>query len=207
MTTVCKNCDKIVIPHKDDGHCPNCGSKVGYTVRKTTILKHRIEDERDEIKRAIDKKFHEFDYFIQKGKNVEFYSTIKKSLERQVPKFLKQVENDVKERLELEEKEREQHKISFTIDAVIRTEEQRKIKEQEDYIVKIKNENDQLRAKVNADKLISSETTKILENISTKTDTIHDRLSHKSTILLSLIIGVAASFVGSLIYSQIFTIK
>ena len=53
MANICKNCSKEVIPDPDDGKCPECGSKKGYTVSQTFTIKWKIEDEKAEIQKAI----------------------------------------------------------------------------------------------------------------------------------------------------------
>ena len=203
MPNTCKNCEKIVTPDPKDGHCPECGAKAGYSVSRTWTLRHRIEDERDEIKRIIDKKFKEYDEYIKQGKNQEFFKNLKKSLEKQIPEFLVQAEKNYKERLEKEEKQREQHTQAFTMDVVISSEKQEKIHELENYIQKIETEKNHLHTKLETENLINEEFKKTIEKTALNVKIIKDRLSPKTTIVLSLILGIVASITASLVVSNL----
>ena len=201
MTNTCKNCEEIVIPNPDDGSCPKCGAKAGYTVLKTWNITQRIGDQRETIKSTIDKKFQEYDEYIKQGKNAEFYKILKESLKEQIPEFLKKSEKEAKKRLETE---KEKHQVSFTIDGIVGIEEQRKIKELEEYIEELKKNNDELSGKLSANQLISNEMIKNIENISTKTRIIYDRLTPTKTVITAVGIGIIASFIASLVFSKLF---
>lgn len=204
MTNICKNCSKEVTPDPNDGKCPECGSKKGYTVSQTFTIKWKIEDEKAEIQKAIDEKFKEYNKFISQGNKVEFYKNLKELLLKEIPSFLEQAEKNAKERMEKEEAERKQHQVSFTADVIVGTEEQRKIKEQEDFIQKLEKEKNELQAKLFVQQKIDEGFRKTIETMADKTEKIHGLLSPKTTITLALIIGITASFLGSFIYAQIF---
>jgi|CXWL01.1.fsa_nt_gi DNA repair exonuclease SbcCD ATPase subunit len=86
MPNVCQTCEKEVIPDPIDGHCPNCGSKIGYIVRQTWFFRNKIESAiekyNDQIERI--KKIQE----IYKGTKVE------ENLEKEIQK-LQQVIRDL----------------------------------------------------------------------------------------------------------------
>ncbi len=194
---VCKKC-KEEVPDDTDGACPLCGALDGYTVSTFVTLKWKIKDERDEIKRTIDKKFKEYDEFIKQGKNVEFYKKLKESLQAQTPEFLEQAEKNAKERLEIERKEKEKHQASFTVGATIGTREQA-----DAYIEKLENKTNKLQADLNAQNFINEETNKTIQEMSANVKHIKDRLSPKATIIISLIVGISASLIASGLFDML----
>lgn len=97
--------------------------------------------------------------------------------------------------------------MSFSIGAVIGTEEQRKIKEQEDYIkkleeyiTKLETEKNQLQSKLETQKFIDKKLKETIEDTAKSVNTIKDRLSPKSTVTLSLIIGIGGSLIASVLF-------
>lgn len=188
---VCKKCQKEV-PENTSGACPLCGGLDGYTVSTFVTFKWNIEDERHEIKRSIDEKFKEYDKFISQGKNTEFYKKLKESLRQQTPEFLEQVEKNAKERMEAEQNEKEKHNLSFTVGATIGTREQ-----VDAYIEQLEKDKNKLQADLSAQNFINEKTDNIIQEMSTNVKHIKDRLSPKATILISLAVGISASFIAS----------
>lgn len=100
MTNVCKKCGETVTPDPDDGHCPKCGSKAGYTVSRTFTFKHKIEDGVEKYNKQV-KRLKEFQE-IYKGTKVEenLAEKIKKlqgiigDLQSLLPKEPKQIKID-----------------------------------------------------------------------------------------------------------------
>lgn len=191
MTNTCKNCGKVVIPDPDDGHCPECGALDGYTVSSHVTFKWKIEDERDEIKRTIDRTFKKYDEFIKQGKNVEFYKKLKASLEKQTPEFLEQAEKYAKERLELEEKSKKE--ISFTTDVIVGTHEQAN-----EHIAKLELENNRLKSQLEARILLDEK----IERITTDVNDILSNTSHsKRNLIVGVVIGICGSLIASFVYN------
>jgi len=81
MTNTCKKCGEIVIPDPNDGHCPNCGAKDGYTVSSTLTFQHKIENGIEKYNKQI-KRLKEIQE-IYKGTKVE------ENLEPEIEKFKK----------------------------------------------------------------------------------------------------------------------
>ena len=182
MTNVCKNCGKTVTPDPDDGHCPKCGSRVGYTVSRTFTFSHKIEDGVSKYNKQIErlKKIQE----LYKGTKVEEkldleirkFETIIRDLQNLLPKKPGKevvISDEAKFTEEvIVEKKPETKTKSFTIDAVL-IEADSKIKE-----------GDELVDATNGDILTELRESR-LEN---------KKLHSKSTMLT--ILGLAGTFGG-----------
>jgi len=186
----CRNCHFEVEP-QHTGPCPQCGKQAGYNitvsinevVNVTDVVKTYKKSMHDAL-RDVSKKYSEL---------TKKYEKDEKILKR-IEKFQKNLE-DLKEELidKAEENARKDATKTFTMDAVIGSEEQRKQYFENNIKSKIKADGEKTTRELIEDMLLNQNIT------SEKIEKIHDRLSPKQTILFGLVIGIFGSIIGGLI--------
>jgi len=139
------------------------------------------------MKDAVEDAFKKYDGLEKKFKDsktaLNKINIIKKSLKSQEEELMKKAEKDA----------REKATKTFTMDAIIGTEEQRKEYREKNVKSEIKTEGEKTVKELIADVSIAQD----LAN--TNIQRIHDRLSPRQTILFGLGIGVLGSIIGGFI--------
>lgn len=184
MSKKCHACGKEV-PEEHKGKCPHCGKEEGYAITRvvteTITINDFITTEKNSMKDALNDTYSRFDNLEKKyhdnKKILENIKIKRKRLEEQEKTLMKAVEDSAK--FDFESAKKSTRVKSFTIDAILVTEDQKKILE--------------LENKVRAKEKVEQKLIDMASNISY----IKVKLGIKQTVG----IGVLASFVGSAMFA------
>lgn len=188
----CKNCNHQVEP-THTGACPNCGKEAGYditvTVNEVVKVDDIVQSYRNSMEDAINDAVQKYDNLAKKYKNnvivLNRITNLKNGLISQQPELMKTAENDAREEAKKPK--------TFTVDAIIGTEEQRKEHIEKSVKSEIKAESEKTVKDLIEEVILGQE----LAN--TNIQKIYDRLSPKQTIFVSLGVGVLGSIIASFI--------
>jgi len=192
--------------------CPECGEEKGFAIAVTLNESVNIDDYKKAEKKAIVNAHNSaVDFYDRTLASLNEDKKLKKTFQRilsnlhsKMSEYEKYAEQRAEERYAEAKEKGETKKIQFSVDTIVGTEEQRKIKELEDLLESEKKKNIELQAEKDAQRIFSDELNELKKIIEDQGETIRDirsRMSPKQTVGLAFVLGLTASFIGSALFS------